>query len=97
MDMRVPRASLPAEVAAVLPPSAEAAAVVPQLSAEVAVGRLPSAAEEVEEQPVWVEGAAASAWLPVAATAIAPALEAPGAQHWSAADHRRLLAESAVD
>jgi len=80
--MPVPRASLPAEAAAVLPPSAEAAAVVvPQLLAEVAVARLPSAPEEVEERPVWVEAAAASAWLPVVAAAIAPALEVPGAQH----------------
>ena len=83
--MPVPRAWRPAVA---LPPSAEAEVVVPR----------PSAAEEVEEQPAWAEGAAASAWLPVAAeVVIPPALEAPGAQHWLAAKHRGLPVEPAVE
>jgi hypothetical protein len=84
--------------AVALPPSAGVEVVVPRPSAEleVVVPR-PSAAEEVEEQPVWVEGAVASVWLPAAAEAMTSSvLEAPGAQHWFPAQHRR-WAESAVD
>jgi hypothetical protein len=71
-----------------LPPAAEAEVVVPR----------PSAAEEVEEQPVWVEGAAASAWPPAAAEVVIPsALEARELRHWFLAEHRHLPAEPAVD
>jgi hypothetical protein len=45
---------------------------------EVVVPR-PSAAEEVEEQPVWVEGAVASVWLPAAAEAMTSSVLAGGA------------------
>ena len=83
--MPVPRAWLPAGAVA-LPPWAGVEVVVPR----------PSVAE-VQEQPVWVEGAVASVWLPAAAEAMTSSvLEAPGAQHWFPAQHRR-WAESAVD
>jgi hypothetical protein len=87
--MPVPRAWLPAGAVA-LPPSAGVEVVVPRPSAgvEVMVPR-PSVAE-VQEQPVWVEGAVASVWLPAAAEAMTSSvLEAPGAQHWFPAQHRR--------
>jgi hypothetical protein len=98
--MAVPRAWLPAGAVA-LPPSAGVEAVALPSSAGVAVVALPPSAgvevvvprpsaAEVQEQPVWVEGAVASVWLPAAAEAMTSSvLEAPGVQHWFPAQHRR--------